>query len=138
MSQLKKLPKFLLRRREIVGRYNETFSQLEGIRLLKDDSNLKSSYHLYPVRLDFSKIKISKSVIFAEFKKLGIFVNVHYIPVYLQPFYKKIGYKKGLCPNAEKYYEEALTLPLYPKMSDTDVGRVIKATKEIIRKYVND
>jgi perosamine synthetase len=135
LNQLKKISKFVARRREIVNGYNKSFSHLEGVRFLKERPNVKSSHHLYVIRLAFRKIKIPKKEVFNEYKKLGILVNVHYLPVYLHPFYKKIGYRPGLCPAAENYYEEAITLPLYPRMTEREVKRVITATEKISNKY---
>jgi len=84
------------------------------------------------LKFNLDKLSATRREIFNEYLKYGICVNVHYIPVYYQPYYKKIGYKKGLCLNAEKYYEGAITLPLYPKMSDEDVNYVIDAVKQVI------
>ncbi|MBI5140363.1 MAG: DegT/DnrJ/EryC1/StrS family aminotransferase, partial [Candidatus Vogelbacteria bacterium] len=81
---------------------------------------VKSSWHLYPIQ-----IKNNRRKVFEDLRSEGIGGNVHYIPVYLQPYYQSLEYKRGLCPNAEKYYEGAITLPLYPKMTQDDVVFVI-------------
>ncbi|MCX5696441.1 MAG: UDP-4-amino-4,6-dideoxy-N-acetyl-beta-L-altrosamine transaminase [Candidatus Omnitrophica bacterium] len=135
ISQLKKLDFFLKIRKGIVNEYNKAFSQCEEIKPLEERNYVRSAHHLYVLRFDFKKIKASKIDLFNEYRKKGIIVNLHYIPVYYHPYYKKLGFKKGVCPNAEKFYEEALTLPLFPKMKEREVIRVIGATKNIIKKF---
>ena len=135
LSQLKKLPRFLKKRKQIVNFYSREFSRLPGIKLLAEKPNLNSAHHLFIIRFAAAQFKASKETLYLEYKKNGILANVHYIPVYYHPYYKKIGYRKGLCVNAESYFEEALTLPLYPKMTDRDVELVIKTTKKIVNKY---
>jgi dTDP-4-amino-4,6-dideoxygalactose transaminase len=76
-------------------------------------------------------VKGDRARIFNELREKGISANVHYIPVYWQPFYQNLGYSKGLCPKAERYYSQTITLPLYPKMSDEDVKYVVKNVLEI-------
>lgn len=127
ISQLGKLDAFVARRREIVARYNQAFSELEGITVPVEKSTVKSSWHIYPVRFQGDR-----KAIFNLLREKGIGVNVHYLPVYLQPYYRRLDYKAGACPNAEKYYARTVTLPLYPKMSDDDVKTVITAVKEVL------
>ena len=135
LSKLKKLPDFIRRRKKIVAAYNKVFEGCDGLRPLIEKEDVNSSHHLYILRFDQKKFSISRKEIFDQYRKKGILVNVHYIPVYFQPYYKALGYKTGLCPTAENYYHQAITLPLYPKMSDLDVKRVIKITRHIIEKY---
>lgn len=135
ISQLKKLPSFIKKRKKIVEAYDSIFSRLEGITPLKQRQYVNSSYHLYVIRFDARKISIPKKAIFEEYKKKGIFVNTHYIPVYYHPYYMRMGYIKGLCPEAENYYNEAVTLPLYPGLSKLEIARVIRTTEHIVRKY---
>ena len=92
-----------------------------------EKSQVKSAWHLYPIRVN------KRKKVFEDLRKKGIGVQVHYIPVHLQPFYKKnFGYKKGMFPIAEKYYSEAFSLPLYPGLTKSDIKRVIKTVKECI------
>jgi len=126
LSQLKKLNKFIKRRRAIVDRYNKAFSKLENITTPHEKGGLKSCFHLYVVKINFSKIKLTRTELVNKLKQAGIGTQVHYIPVHLQPYYRKaFGYKKGDYPVAEKYYQQCLSLPLYPKMTDGDVQRVV-------------
>ncbi len=130
LSQLKKINRFLTRRRAIVARYNMAFKGLYWIRPVADD-NKYCAYHLYVVRIDFKSLKVSRREFMESLAGLGVGTQVHYIPVYCQPFYSrnfKISGKEF--PQAEKYYEECLSLPLFPAMKDNDVKRVISAVLE--------
>jgi len=135
ISQLNKLDKFIKRRREIVEKYNDKLRGIEEIILPVEKPDINSSWHIFPIRLQLDKLKGSRREIFEALLAENIGVNVHYIPVYYHPYYQKLGYKKGLCPNAEKYYEEEITLPIFPAMSDNDVEDVVKAVKKIINYY---
>ncbi len=124
ISQLKKLDSFVKRRREIAKIYNEAFKDNPYFDTPVEKDYAFHSYHLYPIRLK-DEYKEKKKEIFEYLRKGGIGVQVHYIPVYRQPFYQKLGYKKGLCPNAEDFYEREISLPIYPAMSDEDIDFVI-------------
>ena len=127
ISQLKKLEKYIERRRELVSIYNKELSKIDKIILPVEKSYVKSSWHIYYIRLkDASK----RRLIFEELQKSNIGVQVHYIPVYLQPYYQKnFDYHMGNCPKAEEYYKSTITLPLYPKMTDKDIKYVIEILK---------
>ena len=135
ISQLKKLNKFLEKRKQIVKKYNRAFKEVEEIIIPYEKPDVKSAWHIYVIRLKLNKLKASRREIFETLRKKNIGVQVHYIPIYYQPYYEKLGYKKGICPKAEKYYEEAITLPLFPGMKEKDVGSVINAVKSIIMHY---
>jgi len=135
ISQLGKLGKFLKRRREIAAHYNENLKEIEEIILPTERENMISAWHLYIIRLKLDKLNASRREIFEALRAENIGVQVHYIPVYWQPYYQKLGYKRGLCPNAEGYYEEAITLPIFPAMSGNDVEDVVKAVKKVIAYY---
>ncbi|MCL5011097.1 MAG: UDP-4-amino-4,6-dideoxy-N-acetyl-beta-L-altrosamine transaminase [Patescibacteria group bacterium] len=133
ISQLKKLDKFVARRREIVKKYQEAFKDIPEIILIKEESFAKTAWHIYPVQFDLAKLKISRKEIFEKLAEKGIKCQVHYVPVHYMPFYQKtFGYKKGDFPIAEKYYDQAITLPLFPKLTDEEVEYVIETVKEII------
>lgn len=125
ISQLKKFNGFLKRRREIAEIYREALKDNEYLDLLKEKKYVKSSYHLYLVRLK-DKYKFRKKEIFYKLRKMGLGVQVHYIPVYLQPYYQRLGYKKEICPKAEDFYQREITVPVYQSMSNKDVKYVIK------------
>jgi len=131
ISQLKKIGSFMKRRREITARYDKVFSGLGGLRLPAEDKDVRSSRHIYYIRL--ANPDLRKGV-FESLHKRGIIAQVHYIPVHLQPYYRKrFGYREGDCPVAEDYYRRTLTLPIYPGMRKRDVDYVIKVVKEIFQ-----
>ncbi|GAG75487.1 unnamed protein product, partial [marine sediment metagenome] len=137
MAQLKKIDKNVQRRIEIAQKYNEEFKDIEEIKTPYSDSkNSTSAWHLYIIQLNLEKLKVGRREIFEALKAENIGVNVHYIPVHLQPYYqKRFGYRLGDFPKAENYYSRAITLPIFPKMSDKDINDVIKAVKKVINYY---
>jgi len=133
LSQMKKLASFIKRRRQIARRYNKAFQGLSNLTVPFEKDGVKSAFHIYVVRLKFDKIKKTRTEFIKQLWTHNIGTQVHYIPVHYQPYYRKeFGFKKGDFPKTEQYYEQALTLPLYPKMTDADVSRVIKSIKEVI------
>lgn len=131
MSQMDKLDGFVHRRRELVEIYNKELANIPGLVLPYQHPKANSSWHLYVVRFLPAYSGAPRAEIFSQLRSLNIGVNVHYIPVYLQPYYKGLGYSEGLCPNAERYYESAITLPLFPKMTDEDAASVIDAVRHL-------
>lgn len=125
ISQLKKLDNFIRGRREIVEKYGQAFKGNAFFELPVEKSYVKSSWHLYPIRLK-DKYKHSKAKIFKELRERGLGVQVHYIPIHLQPYYQQLGYKRGLCPNAEDFYEREISIPIYPAMTDKDISYVME------------
>lgn len=135
ISQLNKLDKFIQRRKEIVQKYNNYLKDIDGVILPYQATYAKSSWHLYVIQLELEKFKVGRKIIFEALRAENIGVNVHYIPVYYHPYYQRLGYKKGLCPKAEKFYERALTLPLYPKMEEKDIEDVVAALEKVLNYY---
>jgi len=132
VSQMNKLSSFIERRRELAALYTEQLQGLSGVKTPFQSPHSESGWHLYSVQLDEQVLGKSRKQIFEEMRAANIGVHVHYIPVYWFPYYKGLGYTRGLCPTAECWYEGALTLPLYPKMSDKDVFDVVATLKQII------
>ena len=130
-SQMDSLDEFVARRRYLVKRYNEKLKNLP-LRTPYQDEATNPSWHIYIIRVDFTKVKLSKKEIFARMKDRGIVLNLHYIPVHTQPYYQKLGFQKGDFPVSEKYYEEAITLPLYYDLTDEQQDEVIEALKEVL------
>jgi len=130
LSQLKKLDKFIQRRREIVEIYNKELSKIDEIILPKERPYVKSSWHIYYIRLkNFQKRK----KVFERLRKKGIGVQVHYIPVHLQPYYRNnFGYKEGDYPKAENYYNSTITLPLFVKLNKKQINYILNKIKEAI------
>lgn len=135
VSQMKKLEKFCARRKEIVNRYNEAFSNIPEIIVQKEIEESDTCRHLYIIRLDLSKLKCSRREFFDALSAENVQPQIHYVPVYWFPYYERLGYKKGLCPNAEEVYKGIMSLPLYPKMTDQDVKDVIHAVKKVVDNY---
>lgn len=135
ISQLDKLQMFSRRRKEIVARYNEAFSKLPQIAVQKEIPESDTTRHLYILRLVPEKLKIGRKEFFDALAAENICCNVHYIPTYYFPYYQKLGFAKGICPKAEKLYEEMLSIPLYYAMTDKDVEDVIRAVTKIVEYY---
>lgn len=135
ISQLDKLPLFSKRRKEIVEKYNEAFSALPQIVVQKEIPESDTTRHLYILRLVPEKLRIGRKEFFDALAAENICCNVHYIPTYYFPYYQKMGYRKGICPKAEKLYEEIISLPLYYAMTDRDVEDVIRAVRKIAGYY---
>jgi len=131
-SQLNKLDRFAKRRKQIVDMYDEAFKNIPQLILQKEIQESEPLKHIYVLRFDLKKIQKTRLQIYHELLEKGIQCNVHYIPVYYHPYYQKLGYQKGICPNAEALYEEILTLPLYYSLTDEDVNQVIQSVKEVI------
>jgi UDP-4-amino-4,6-dideoxy-N-acetyl-beta-L-altrosamine transaminase len=136
LSQLSKLARFKARRREIVSRYNEAFRNVEFLRLPFEREGLDSAFHLYVLRVDFKSIGMTRREVMETLKSKGIGTQVHYIPVHLHPFYRShYQYKQGDFPKAESFYETALSIPLYPKLTDDEVDFVIEEVKSLGRAH---
>jgi len=133
MSQLKKLPQWIDRRREIAHRYDEAFQSIPRVKPLSVQGDVFHAYHLYVVRLDMDGTNLNRSVVFSKLREAEIGVNVHYIPVYLHPFYRnRFDTHLGLCPVAERVYERIISLPLYSALSNEDQCHVIEALNKIL------
>jgi perosamine synthetase len=125
ISQLKKLDKFIARRKEIAKMYDEAFSRVERMDFIKEKEGFDSSRHLYVVL-----VENRKNIFNWLTAETNIQINVHYIPVYFHPYYKRLGYERGLCPVAEGYYSRAISIPMFPKLANEEVEYVIgKITK---------
>jgi len=133
VSQLKKLDKFIERRREIANIYNEAFKDIDEIEIPIEYDYAKSGYHIYVIKLKLEKLCKTHKEIFIELQNNNIGANVHYIPVYYHPYYKKLGYEKGLCKAAEEFYERIITLPLHSSITDEEITYIISKVREIIK-----
>lgn len=133
MSQLKKLTDWVKRRRNIAAQYDDAFADIEGITPLAVSKNVLHAYHLYVIRIGLNARGRERAIIFKALHEHGIGVNVHYIPVHLHPFYRnRFQMRPGHCPVAEAAYEEIISLPMYPAISDDDLTRVIEIIKEVV------
>ena len=125
-SQMARLDDFVIRRQFLAIRYESLLAKLPVVTPVQK-ANQYSSFHLYVVRLKLSEIKRKQRAIFDSLKERGVMVNLHYIPVYRQPHFGKIGFAAGYCPKAEEYFSEAITLPLYPGLTEIQQAQVISA-----------
>ncbi|MDO8676920.1 MAG: DegT/DnrJ/EryC1/StrS family aminotransferase, partial [Candidatus Azambacteria bacterium] len=132
ISQLKKLDKFIQARKKIAARYGEVFAGNKNLILPKEYEGASSSWHLYPLRLA-GKLSNKRAEIFKKLRDAGIGVQVHYIPVYLHPYYQKLGYKAGLCPKAEAFYESEISIPVFPDLTKKDQDFVIQKINEFTK-----
>jgi len=123
-SQMKRLDEYVSRRHRIAERYVRLLQGLP-IAFQEQPPESYSAYHLFVVRLDLSRGGLTHRLIFESMREKGIGVNLHYIPVHLQPFYKNLGFSKGDFPEAEKYYAEAISLPMYPGLSESEQDKVV-------------
>lgn len=135
ISQLDKLPLFSARRKEIVKAYDEAFSKLPQLFVQKEIPQSDTTRHLYILRIRPDRLHIDRKQFFEALAAENICCNVHYIPTYFFPYYEKLGYKRGICPKAEKLYAEEISLPLYYGMTDEDVADVIHAVTRIAEYY---
>lgn len=132
-SQLKKLNWFSARRRMIVETYNRAFEGIPFVTIPFEDHECMSIFHLYVLQIDFRGLGFSRSELMEKLKMQGILTQVHYIPVYLQPYYRlNFGTEVGQCKVAEEYYERCLTLPLYPAMDNEVIAKVINHVRGIL------
>ncbi|MCR5739501.1 MAG: UDP-4-amino-4,6-dideoxy-N-acetyl-beta-L-altrosamine transaminase [Lachnospiraceae bacterium] len=135
MSQMDRIDDFIARRKEIVKRYDEAFADVEGIIVQKEIPNSDTSRHLYIIRLDLDKLKCTRREFFDAMSAENVQCQVHYVPVYWFPYYRHLGYEKGMCPNAEEVYKGIMSIPLYPRMSDKDVEDTIHAVRKLAEYY---
>ena len=134
-SQMSKIDEFISRRREIVKLYNDAFKTLKEIVIPFEAKFSNSGWHIYVIKVKPDLLTVTRKEIFEALQAENIGVNVHYLPVYLHPYYRDLGYAKGMCPNAEELYENMITLPLFPSMSDEDVNNVVVAVNKVINYY---
>ncbi len=128
-SQLRKLPEFLARRRSIADVYDRDLASVPGLDLPVRRDDVESAWHLYVVRVPASV----RRRFFEALRECGIGVQVHYLPVYLHPYYQDLGYPAGACPAAEEFYARAISLPIFPGLSDQDVSRVVETVTTLAR-----
>ncbi len=134
-SQLRKLPKFAARRKEIVEMYDKAFAEMPEIMVQREIPESDTTRHLYIIRLNLEKLRCDRRQFFDALYAERTCPQVHYLPVYYHSYYEKLGYQKGICPNAEKYYEEVMSIPLYYSLTDEDVDDVIRAVKKVVAYY---
>jgi UDP-4-amino-4,6-dideoxy-N-acetyl-beta-L-altrosamine transaminase len=131
LSQMKRIDAFVARRRELAARYDRALADHALVRPWQHPDS-QSSWHLYIVRLDRRRNSADRRQAFDGLRERGVGVNLHYMPVYLQPFYRRLGFAPGACPEAERYYEEAISVPLYPDLTDAQQDHVVASLAEVL------
>lgn len=134
-SQLHKLDMFAKRRKELVKRYNNAFSEMPEITIQKEIAESDTVRHLYILQFNLEMLKCGRKEIFDALQAEGVGVNVHYIPTYSFPYYQKLGYKMGTCPNAEKLYERIVSIPLFYGLTDEQQDKIVEAVQKVINYY---
>ena len=135
LAQMSKLDKWLARRREIAAHYTEAFTQMPEVDVPQVLPGTNPAWHLYVIELNLERLRVGRKEVFAALRAENIGVNVHYIPVYWHPYYQQLGYERGLCPVAEAAYERLISVPMFPAMTDEDVGDVITAIYKVTSAY---
>ncbi len=130
VSQMTRLPQYVARRHEIARRYNELLADLP-LTLPWQHSDSYSAYHLYVIRLQLEKVSATHLQVFEALRAKDIMVNLHYIPVHTQPYYREMGFKAGQFPEAERYYSEAISIPMYPTMTEAQQDQIVEALRQI-------
>jgi dTDP-4-amino-4,6-dideoxygalactose transaminase len=113
----------------LVERY---YDKLSGLPIILPPQNDGSSWHLFVIQIDHQKVNISKPEVFNKLREKGVGVNVHYIPVHTHPYYQELGFNKGDYPVSENYYEHAITLPLFPLLTDEEQDYICDTLKDIL------
>ena len=131
LSQMQRLEEFVIKRHAIAKQYDQMLSGLPVVTTWQHPDSY-SSYHLYVIRLKLDEIKKNHRETYAALQAAGVLVNLHYIPVYRQPYYAKMGFRAGYCPEAEQYYSEALSLPLYPLLSGEQMDYIVNSLESAL------
>ncbi|NUR06307.1 MAG: aminotransferase class V-fold PLP-dependent enzyme [Nocardioidaceae bacterium] len=128
LSQLRRLPRFARRRGEVFAAYGEALADLDGLALPAMQGDVNPVWHLYPVRV----LDGRRAEVYTRMREAGVGVQVNYLPVYWHPAYARLGYRRGMCPNAERFYEQVLSLPMFPDLTDDDVALVVDTLRGIL------
>ena len=131
-SQLVRLPEFARRRRELVAFYDAEFAGIPEVSFQADPRPGDTVRHLYCLRFDLEALGTTRRFVYDALRAENIGVNVHYLPVYRLPYYQDLGYDAGCCPEANRYYEQAVTIPLHCRMTDDDARNVVAAVCKVV------
>ena len=132
-SQMSRLDEFVAKRHELCDRYNHLLSSLPIVLPFQNGDGY-SGMHLYVIRLKLNEMHISHKQVFDNLRKMGVGVNLHYIPIHTQPYYLKMGFKRGDFPQSETYYSEAISLPMYPGLASDDQMRVVQSLNSVLQR----
>jgi dTDP-4-amino-4,6-dideoxygalactose transaminase len=126
LSQMRRIGEFLARRHAIASRYDEALANLPVVVPWQHPESY-SSYHLYVIRLKLGEIGRTQREVYDALRAAGVLVNLHYIPVYRQPYYEQMGFAVGYCPEAERFYSEVISIPMYPALAEAIQEQVVLA-----------
>lgn len=129
LSQLQKFDFFVAKRQSIARYYDHSLSGVE-IQILWQHSDTLSSFHLYPIQVTATS-GISQQALYQALTEAGVKVNLHYIPVYLQPYYARLGFKRGYCPHAEDYFKSSISIPVYASMTEAQQHKVVELIQSL-------
>ena len=132
VSQMKKIDRFMKKRQAIAQRYDKYLTNITNIKKSQGKNGGISAYHLYTIKVDFTKIKMSRNDLMNKLRKNGIVTQVHYIPIPLHPYYKELGYDVENLPNTMNFYFQVLSIPIYPKLSIINQFKVYKTLKKLL------
>jgi UDP-4-amino-4,6-dideoxy-N-acetyl-beta-L-altrosamine transaminase len=132
ISQMQRIDNFISKRHMLKERYDFLLEKLP-LKQPFQSINCYSALHLYPIQIELDKVKITRKQIFNELRAQGIGVNIHYIPIHTQPYYKKLGFKNGDFPNSESFYNQSITIPLYPDMTFKQQDEVVLSLNKILQ-----
>ena len=135
LVQLNKIDEIQLKRTEISEKYNNAFTGIPGFTLPYDSDENRHAWHLYVLRVDEQYFSINREQFIEELNERGVGTSVHFIPIPMHPYYKNLGYKISDYPTAESAFKQAISLPLYPKMSNEDIEYVIKTVRDVANEY---
>jgi dTDP-4-amino-4,6-dideoxygalactose transaminase len=131
VSQMNRIDEFVAKRHRIAERYGRMLSSLP-VSIPAQHPDSYSSFHLYVIRLKLGEIERTHRQVYDALRAAGILVNLHYIPVYRQPYYERMGFKAGYCPEAERYHREVISLPMYPGLSEAEQEQVLAALSHAV------
>jgi UDP-4-amino-4,6-dideoxy-N-acetyl-beta-L-altrosamine transaminase len=131
VSQMTRLDEFVTKRKQIASRYNRELAGL-ALQTPLQHADSYSSYHLYPIRIKLGESKQTQRQVYNALHAAGILVNLHYIPVYRQPYYEAMGFRAGYCPVAEEYYKQAISIPMYPTMTESQQSKIVFELKRVL------
>lgn len=133
ISQLKKLKKILSKRKEVAKYYDKKLGDIEGLRLVQNKDRDRSSNHLYIIEIDFKKIKMNKNIFMKKLLEKGITTQLHYIPIPMHPYYSSMGYNMKNLTNSDKYYEKALSIPIFYQLSKKNLKIIVNNLKKLVK-----
>jgi UDP-4-amino-4,6-dideoxy-N-acetyl-beta-L-altrosamine transaminase len=128
VSQMNRLNEFVTKRHEIAARYNKALIDFP-LQTPWQNPDTYSSFHLYPIRIKLNETKHTQRQVYEQLRSVGILVNLHYIPVYRQPYYEALGFNAGYCPEAERYHKDTISIPIYPALSDNQHAHIVNSLK---------